>query len=381
MISRSSGRGFLAEHWDWAALVACLLLLAGGAAFFAMSLGVDPDQAAADEAAAVERMKPAGTGFGETDLAPYLLSLKSVVSPMTVSEVGERDESFLSSERRVLCVKCKKAIPGDIKATPACPFCGEKQQEEKKVVLDADSDGLPDEWERRYGLNVGDASDANADTDGDGFTNMEEFLAKTDPSDPKDHPPYTDSLSVVLPLKETRMQFVLRGAMPIGKSWRCEFFDPSRRNDYGQRGVTMRTAVGDQIVAGEGKDRFETGFKVVKYTPKTVKRAVKGGEGMKRDVDVSEAVVERTRDGKRITLVVQHGSPVRFAPIDVQATLRYERGNVKTFDVVPGDEIGLNGQKFKIKAIKSIGKGASVTLADSLTGKEYELKALEQDGK
>ena len=381
MIARSAGRGFFAEHWDWAALAACLLLLAGGAAFFAMSLGVDPDQAAADEAAAVERMKPSGTGFKETDLAPYVLSMKFVTSPMTVAEVGEKDESFLSSEKRVFCGKCKKAIPGDVKAFPECPFCGEKQQEEKKVVLDADEDGLPDEWENRHGLNPGDAADANSDKDGDGFTNMEEFLAKTDPADPKDHPPYIDSLSVALPLRETKMQFVLRGAMPIGKSWKCEFFDPSRRNDYGRRGVTMRASVGEQIVAGEGKDRFETGFKVLQYTPKTVKRAVKGGEGMKRDVDVSEAVVERIKDGKRVTLVVQQGKPVRFAPIDVQATLKYERGGVKTFDVVPGSEIDLNGQKFKVVAIKPLGKGASVTLADSLTGKEYVLNALEQDGK
>ena len=177
------------------------------------------------------------------------------------------------------------------------------------------------------------------------------------------------------------MTFVLRGAMPVGTSWRCEFFDPSRKNDYGRRGVTMRTAIGEQIVAGDGKDKFETGFKVVEYVPKTVKRALKGGTGMMREVDVSEAVVERIRDGKRVTLAVQQGKPLRFAPIDVQATLKYERGGVKTFDVVPGDEIDLNGQKFKVGDIQKLGKGASVTLADALTGKEYVLNALEQDGK
>jgi len=381
MISRSSGRGFLAEHWDWAVLAACLVALAGGAAFFAMTLGVDPDQAAADEAAAVASMKPPETGYKDVDLALYLLAIKSARAPTEVPEVGESDESFLASEKRVQCVKCKKAIPGDIRTTPTCPFCGERQQEEKKVVLDADGDGLPDEWERLHGLNPGDAADANADTDGDGFTNMEEFLAKTDPANAKDHPPYIDSLSVELPLKETRMAFVLRGAMPVGKGWRCEFFDPSRKNDYGRRGVTMRTAIGEQIVAGDGKDKFETGFKVVEYVPKTVKRALKGGTGMMREVDVSEAVVERIKDGKRVTLVVQQGKPLRFAPIDVQATLKYERGGVKTFDVVPGDEIDLNGQKFKVGDIKKLGKGASVTLADALTGKEYVLNALEQDGK
>jgi pectate lyase len=41
---------------------------------------------------------------------------------------------------------------------------------------DADRDGLPDEWERAHGLNPHDPRDASADRDGDGYTNLEEFL-------------------------------------------------------------------------------------------------------------------------------------------------------------------------------------------------------------
>ena len=46
---------------------------------------------------------------------------------------------------------------------------------------DDDDDGMPDEWENRYGLNplLNDAAD---DADADGFTNMEEFLAGTEPA-------------------------------------------------------------------------------------------------------------------------------------------------------------------------------------------------------
>ncbi|HXI25437.1 MAG TPA: hypothetical protein VNG71_16345 [Pyrinomonadaceae bacterium] len=46
---------------------------------------------------------------------------------------------------------------------------------------DSDSDGMPDEWERRYGLNPFDPSDANLDNDHDGYTNIEEYLNGTDP--------------------------------------------------------------------------------------------------------------------------------------------------------------------------------------------------------
>lgn len=42
---------------------------------------------------------------------------------------------------------------------------------------DSDQDGMPDNWERQYGLNPTDASDTNGDLDGDGYTNLEEYLA------------------------------------------------------------------------------------------------------------------------------------------------------------------------------------------------------------
>lgn len=50
-----------------------------------------------------------------------------------------------------------------------------------QVPPDSDSDGMPDEWERRYGLNPLDPSDGNLDKDHDGYRNIEEFLNRTDP--------------------------------------------------------------------------------------------------------------------------------------------------------------------------------------------------------
>ena len=41
---------------------------------------------------------------------------------------------------------------------------------------DSDHDGMPDSWERSAGLNAKDAADAAADRDGDGYTNIEEYL-------------------------------------------------------------------------------------------------------------------------------------------------------------------------------------------------------------
>ena len=376
MITRTGSRGFLASHYDWLVLGIGVIVLGVGAVFYVSSLGEDPDEAAAEAVARIDRMKPAETGVASLDLSEFQSAASSIRKPVLLTEIDGRSESFLASERRVLCSKCGKVISGDVVAVPACPYCGEKQKVEAKPVLDADGDGLPDEWEKRYGLNPNDPADANADLDGDEFTNLEEYEAKTDPKDPKDHPDYLDSLKIVLPLKETSMPFAFRKATKIPAGWRCEFFDPSRKDDYGRKGKVLTAIVGEEIVDKDldPKKALKSGFVLKSYTAKSEKRAIPGSE-LKKTVDVSEAVVERKGDGKVVTLVIQEGKNVKLTSVDVQVRLSYERGTAKTFDVVPGAEIVLSGTKYKIKEIKAAGKGAKVTLENGLSGKRRTIEA------
>ena len=100
-----------------------------------------------------------------------------------------------------------------------------------------------------------------------------------------------------------------------------------------------------------------------------------------KTVDASEVTVTRKTDGKQITLVVQQGKSVKLAPVDVQATLVYERASAKRFDVVPGSEIVLSGTKYRVTEIKAVGKGAKVTVQNVLTGRERTLDTLEPSEK
>jgi hypothetical protein len=58
---------------------------------------------------------------------------------------------------------------------------GFPQIESAVACPDADHDGMPDQWENSYGFSPHFAGDNSADADGDGYTNIEEYLNGTNP--------------------------------------------------------------------------------------------------------------------------------------------------------------------------------------------------------
>jgi hypothetical protein len=69
----------------------------------------------------------------------------------------------------------KQGIVTDVKQVGGYPeYRGEP-------VKDTDRDGMPDEWERKCGLNPADPSDAAKDCNGDGYTNIEKYINGLDP--------------------------------------------------------------------------------------------------------------------------------------------------------------------------------------------------------
>jgi uncharacterized Zn finger protein (UPF0148 family) len=326
-----------------------------------MTGGGDPEENASAVVNRLKLAKKADTGVKAVDMTPYERALQFAVKPPTIAEVADEGGNFLVSERRIFCQVCKKPIKD---GTKVCPLCGEAQPEPEKPVADADSDGLPDDWEKKYGLDVAQ-NDADADKDGDGFTNAEELAAGTDPADKLSHPDYFASLKVVLPLKETVLPFYLRSYMKTPSGMKLEFFDPKRRNDYGKNGYRYSVLVGEAI--------GDTGFTAKSFEQKEKKAKIKGSN-VERTVDVSAVTIVRKADGKELVLALDE----KRKPVDVQATLEFSRGETKTFVVQTGGTIDLYGNKYKVVGVESVGKGAKVTLEDSLLGKIRTVEALEQ---
>lgn len=363
---KTGSNNFFKEHYDWLVALAGLAALAVAIAFLLVSFGKSPEGGASEYTAIVSGKRPQGEGIAKNDMSSFDAAIRGVKTPAALQDIDPKKASFLASGRRVVCTSpegkgCGKPIPHGVEK---CPFCGVEQPKEIKVAIDTDKDGIPNDVEVAWGLNPNDPADANEDLDSDGFTNLEEYIAKTDPKDRNSHPDYLDSLSVDGKPETKTLPVFFKGLDKLGGGkFRYVFRDPVAKNPYGSRGVDYRVEQGGEIC--------NTGFVPVEYTEKFEKQAIKGGSGMTKTVDVSTVKLVRKSDKKELLVRINQ----RNAPIDVQATLLYRRGTDRKIVVAKGSEFDLNGQKYKVVELTPVGtEGVEVTVKPEPLGKERVIK-------
>ena len=367
----ASKESFFKAHWDWLVAGAGVLALVASAAVFAGRLGVSPEDGARRCAESLKNATPAHEGVPAADMTIFQSVFRTAKSPPSMVEIDPKKGSFLASDTRIVCKAekdavgengkplkgCGRPIPMELKS---CPYCGVVQ--DTGVTKEEEGVRKMREWSARYGVDL--ALHPDADTDKDGFTDLEEYEysikseSASNPKDPDSHPDYLESLFVDGEMKQTFLPFYLQTVSPIPNGWRFNFRDASRKNAYGQA-MVYSVLKNEEI----GK----TGFSVVKYEKKSEERVVPGSKGkLKKKVNVSTVELVRKGDGK--TVVARENE--RRVPVDKQVSLVFRRGGVKQFVVKIGDEIQLFSRKYRVVAFGDDPKNPEVKVMDVLSNAE-----------
>ena len=337
-MARKQKANFLKQHYDKLLVVASLLLLIGSlVALVSGTSAANRERNRFRED--LRRMKsdfPAEKLSGFTfDAATRLLE-----NPYQMATGG----TFLVAAERVACVQCRRPIRID---ADECPYCqAEQPTGEVSEDWDSDGDGIPDAVETAWGLNPRDPTDAEGDADKDGFTNLEEYQAGTDPENADVHPPKFDFLRVS-DIEVKKFPYVLKSHTEMGKNVRFQF-------NRGNQSFMLR----------QGDVLHKTGYVLSDFSVKEEEVLVKGLGLRKRKL----ATVTLSKDKDK--LVVKEGEPpingmfvVSFVCLkDADRTVYVaERGGSFEFD---GEEFLLDGisQKDGTADVTRKSTGASWTV-------------------
>jgi hypothetical protein len=336
------------DHYDRLIAFGVLLALLGSLLYLAIRVGmVRTMQDQFDHE--IGAMRPAHEHAGELDTAPFERAEEEIRSPR---RLAAWETPLLSPEARVWCPDCRRPIPY---AAKTCPFCGAAQREDPDTLEDFDGDGdrMWDSWERKYNLNPKDPADAAADPDGDGFTNLEEFLGnpKTDPRNPEDSPPLVVKLRLVrIETDPFRLRF--RGLMTLPD---------------GSMKFQINLRDNSQTYFRKLDEEIE-GFKLAKYEEKFETKAG-GTAGLKKDV--SELTLQR--GDKTIRLV--KGQDVQYD--EYVAHLAFAVDNTEIAKRV-GETFTLRGRKYQVIDIDS--RRERVLIRSLQDGKEAAIERLPAGG-
>ena len=345
MSVRKSDEDFIKANWDKLTALGGIAVLVLVAVFKFVLTSETAADGSSSSSVGVEK-----TGDSLKD--EVVSALEAIPEPESIKEISDAKGNFLSPEGRKACISpdgqkagCGRLIPSNLEN---CPYCGVRQTKEIKVVLDTDGDGLLDEYERTHGLDVAN-DDASADKDGDGFTNMEEFVAKTNPADALSHPDYIDYVELAGEMQTKVSTLVFVGAMPYQGDYRYQFRLPERQKEL-DRG-TLWALKGEEIAntlqntKQNPNAHYKAGFVVIEYKPLT--REVKTPWGTPKKVDVSEVLLKRLSDGKIIPFVKEK----KETATDVQATLSCSRAGVQEIKVIEGQTFRIKDAEFIVEKI------------------------------
>ena len=249
-------------------------------------------------------------------------------------EIEAQDHLFRSLDR-VSCVKCGKPIAYE---ALKCPWCLGEQPEIVNVdTLDTDGDGIPDKIEQEWGLDPRNPMDARGDLDGDGFSNIEEYLAETNPHEASSMPD---------PIVKLRVAGIK------ARPFYLRFNAVSEDNKGQQFQLNLRGA--DRTFFARKGDIVE-GYQITAYDPNTPPK-------------VGTITLVRVADKRPVRLV--RNRPVTENELVVRFVFLIDRTAFPPRGL--NDQIELRGKTYKVVDIKP----NSVVIQEESTGKKISVPTI-----
>lgn len=208
--------------------------------------------------------------------------------------------------------------------------------------------GIPNTWWLENGIDLGFADSPLRDEDGDGFSNLEEYKAGTNPTDPKSHP------SLIAKLKFQREEavswFVRPGFESEGK-WTFSYGDTT--------GAKNRVGAANPVAPGEMFFSEGAAMNRFKFLGSEVRREF--NERLKEEMDVTITRIEDQRPNKLGTIYefppFAEGRAPEFAKQDRTAVFTLEA-------------LGLEDSEFKVE------ENTPFALPPDAENKDYHLKSV-----
>jgi hypothetical protein len=207
---------------------------------------------------------------------------------------------------------------------------------------------VPNEWMEQFGLPITDADVLEQDSDNDGFTNLEEWSGKTNPTDANSHPEYYTKLKLKSAKEEP---FGLLFSSWVGNTYAINTIDLKLPTQF--------VKVGDLIKG--------TRFKVAKFTERYQPNQY--GTAL----DVSELTLEQEDTHQQLSLIKEKPT---ISPESV-ATFTYAWRGRQEFQVRTNQEFSLKPQEeIKYKLI-DVGPTKAV-IVNSRVGEPIEIGLFQQ---
>jgi hypothetical protein len=346
--------GRIMEHYDKVMAFVVLLALVSSLLLLVVKIG-EMRQIEADFEGWMRGLRPVNEHARAVDPAPYEAAKSGFRTPLLLALPGEANPGLLRMfvpETRFNCRECRHPVSV---LAEVCPFCQTPVVLPEPETVDHDGDGMPTWWERKFGLDPFDPSDAQKDFDDDGYSNSEEQLAETDPTR-QDSRPVAVGRLVLEKISGTQFGLRFNSLVRTGSGFR---FGLNYRLPDGQT-KTDFVDIGDSVA----------GFKVEGYKEK-LQRAQPPKMGVE---DLSELTL-RTSKGDAITLVKDRA--VQYVELMARLTLDL-RGTVERRDVRKGEDFTVDGRIYTVIDIDA--RARHVVVSDKETRSERTIRQADGGG-